>query len=89
MIKDAGLDVAVWHASTTVEVPCFACAIADVRGNTLYPQHAAGYGCHVSKEIALLRALTEAAQTRLTFISGARDDLYLRVYEDDIRIGRW
>jgi len=86
MIKDAGLDVAVWHASTTVEVPCFACAIADVRGNTLYPQHAAGYGCHVSKEIALLRALTEAAQTRLTFISGARDDLYLRVYEDDIRI---
>lgn len=86
MIKDAGLDVAVWHASTTVEVPCFACAIADIRGNTLYPQHAAGYGCHVSKEIALLRALTEAAQTRLTFISGARDDLFLKVYENDIRI---
>jgi ribosomal protein S12 methylthiotransferase accessory factor len=86
MIKDAGLDVAVWHASTTVEVPCFACTIADIRGNTLYPQHAAGYGCHVSKEIAMLRALTEAAQTRLTFISGARDDLFLKVYENDIRI---
>jgi YcaO-like protein with predicted kinase domain len=86
MIKDAGLDVAVWHASTTLEVPCFACAIADIRGNTLFPQHAAGYGCHVSKEIALLRALTEAAQTRLTFISGARDDLFLKVYENDVRI---
>jgi ribosomal protein S12 methylthiotransferase accessory factor len=86
MIQDAGLDVAVWHASTTVEVPCFACTIADTRGNTLYPQHAAGYGCHVSKEIALLRALTEAAQTRLTFISGARDDLFLRIYENDTRI---
>jgi len=86
MIKEAGLDVAVWYASTTVEVPCFACAIADIRGNTLFQQHAAGYGCHVSKEIALLRALTEAAQTRLTFISGARDDLFLKVYENDIRI---
>jgi ribosomal protein S12 methylthiotransferase accessory factor len=31
-------------------------------------------GCHPSKEIALLRALTEAAQGRATMISGARDD---------------
>ena len=85
MIKDAGLAVAVWYCSITVEVPCFACAIADMKGNTLYPQRAAGYGCHVSKEIALLRALTEAAQSRLTFISGARDDLFLEHYEGDIR----
>ena len=85
-IKNAGLVVAVWHCSITVEVPCFACAIADMRGNTLYPQRAAGYGCHVSKEIALLRALTEAAQSRLTFISGARDDLFLDHYENDILI---
>jgi YcaO-like protein with predicted kinase domain len=87
MIKNAGIDVAVWHASITVEVPCFACTIADMGGNTLYPQRAAGYGCHVSKEIALLRALTEAAQSRLTFISGARDDLFLKQYRNDIRIG--
>ena len=26
---------------------------------------AAGYGCHPAREVALLRALTEAAQTRL------------------------
>ena len=85
MMKSAGLAVAVWHCSITVEVPCFACAIADMKGNTVYPQRAAGYGCHVSKEIALLRALTEAAQSRLTFISGARDDLFLEHYEADIR----
>ena len=89
MIKNAGLEVAVWHASITVEVPCFTCTIADMKGNTLYPQRAAGYGCHVSKEIALLRALTEAAQSRLTFISGARDDLFLEQYENDIRIDKW
>jgi YcaO-like protein with predicted kinase domain len=86
MIKRAGLVVAVWHASTTVEVPCFACTIADMQGNTLYPQRADGYGCHVSKEVALLRALTEAAQSRLTFISGTRDDLILKAYKNDIRV---
>ncbi len=35
----------------------------------------AGAGCHPAREIALLRALTEAVQVRLTYISGARDDL--------------
>jgi ribosomal protein S12 methylthiotransferase accessory factor len=34
-----------------------------------------GSGCHTSPEVALSRALTEAAQSRLTFIAGARDDL--------------
>ena len=86
MIRQAGLAVAVWHASVTIDVPCFVCAIADTSGNTLYPQHATGYGCHVSKEIALLRAITEAAQSRLTFISGTRDDLFVRIYEKDIRV---
>ena len=86
MIRQAGLAVAVWYASVTMEVPCFVCAIADTSGNTLYPQHAAGYGCHISKEIALLRAVTEAAQSRLTFISGTRDDLFVRIYENDVRV---
>jgi len=86
MIRHAGLTVAVWYASVTIEVPCFVCAIADTRGNTLYPQRATGYGCHISKEIALLRAITEAAQSRLTFISGTRDDLFVRIYENDIRV---
>lgn len=86
MIRNAGLAVAVWYASVTIDVPCFVCAIADTSGNTLYPQHAAGYGCHISKEIALLRAITEAAQSRLTFISGTRDDLFVRIYENDVRV---
>ena len=39
-----------------------------------------GAGCHPSRRIALLRALTEAAQSRLTYISGARDDIERRDY---------
>jgi ribosomal protein S12 methylthiotransferase accessory factor len=34
----------------------------------------------VDKNIAVLRAITEAAQTKLTVISGARDDLLLQHY---------
>ena len=39
-----------------------------------------GAGCHPSRSIALLRALTEAAQSRLTYISGSRDDIERRDY---------
>jgi ribosomal protein S12 methylthiotransferase accessory factor len=35
-----------------------------------------GFGAHWRPEIAIARALTEAAQTRLTYIAGARDDFF-------------
>lgn len=40
-----------------------------------YPLLFAGSGCHRDPHIALSRALTEAAQSRLTCIAGTRDDL--------------
>ncbi|MEV7423910.1 YcaO-like family protein [Streptomyces sp. NPDC091212] len=40
-----------------------------------YPIVFAGSGCHRDPHIALSRALTEAAQSRLTCIAGTRDDL--------------
>ncbi|WP_245881832.1 YcaO-like family protein [Streptomyces milbemycinicus] len=40
-----------------------------------YPVVFAGGGCHSDPAIALTRALTEAAQSRLTAIAGTRDDL--------------
>jgi ribosomal protein S12 methylthiotransferase accessory factor len=39
-----------------------------------------GYGCHPDKEISLLRALTEAAQSRLCYIVGLLDDLEMSHY---------
>jgi ribosomal protein S12 methylthiotransferase accessory factor len=35
-----------------------------------------GFGAHLDPEIALLRGVTEALQSRLNFIAGARDDLF-------------
>ena len=44
-----------------------------------------GYGCHLSSSIALVRAVTEAMQCRLSAIHGGRDDLY-RVFEPRSRM---
>ncbi len=35
-----------------------------------------GFGAHLLPEVAIARALTEAAQTRLTYIAGGRDDFF-------------
>lgn len=43
--------------------------------STSLPQWFAGSGAHGDPEVALLRALTEAVQSRLTAIAGVRDDV--------------
>ena len=69
----AGLDVGLWNITSDIGVPAFHCMICEAGGQ---PGHIGiGSGCHPDRAIAALRALTEAAQTRLTYISGARDDL--------------
>jgi ribosomal protein S12 methylthiotransferase accessory factor len=42
-----------------------------------------GYGTHISPEVAAARAITEAAQSRLTYIHGSREDLQERNYGSD------
>jgi ribosomal protein S12 methylthiotransferase accessory factor len=42
-----------------------------------------GQGSHLSPTVAALRAITEAAQSRLTFIHGSREDLRGDSYEFD------
>lgn len=40
-----------------------------------------GNGCHLNKNIALNRAITEAIQTRTTIIAGSRDDIVTSNYQ--------
>lgn len=40
-----------------------------------------GYGTHLSASVAAARAITEAAQSRLTYIHGAREDLKAAAYQ--------
>ncbi len=79
----AELAVVVWETTTDLGIPAFLCQVADRDGAALRPLGPRrGMGCHPRREIALLRALTEAAQTRLTVISGARDDLGESQYDE-------
>jgi ribosomal protein S12 methylthiotransferase accessory factor len=72
-IESAGIDLAFWETTTDVGVAAFRAVIAEPGTQ---PGHIGiGDGCHPSRGIALLRALTEAVQTRMTYISGARDDM--------------
>lgn len=79
-IETAGLKLAIWHCSREIAVPAFTCAVWDDGSATIHPQRAAGHGAHPYKRIALSRAVTEALQSRLTHISGARDDMFWQRY---------
>jgi YcaO-like protein with predicted kinase domain len=78
----AGVDVAVWEITSDVGISAFKCLISERDENPLRRLYSAeGMGCHPCRPIALLRALTEAAQSRLTAISGSRDDTFREHYE--------
>ncbi|WP_170330462.1 YcaO-like family protein [Ruegeria arenilitoris] len=86
MIADAGLEVGLWNTTSDVGIASFRCMICEDGGQ---PGHIGiGDGCHPDRAIALLRALTEAAQTRLTYISGARDDLDPEEFTDQAKMER-
>ncbi|MEP6652959.1 MAG: YcaO-like family protein [Myxococcales bacterium] len=79
----ANVDVLVWDTTSDLGLCSFLCTILERDSGTLWPAEAvAGSGCHPRRSIALLRALTEAAQGRLTNISGARDDLSGAMFDE-------
>ena len=69
----ADIDLAVWDVTTDVGVPAFQCYAIDQTGEIGHL--GVGAGCHPSRDVALLRALTEAAQVRTTYIAGSREDI--------------
>lgn len=71
MIERAGVTLEVRFVPSPTDLPCFLSWVACDD----YPAAMYGFGCHLRAEIALSRAVTEAAQTRLAYIAGARDDL--------------
>jgi ribosomal protein S12 methylthiotransferase accessory factor len=78
----AEVAVAIWDTTSDSGVPTFECTIMERREDPLRLLYAAGgSGTHPSRAVALLRALTEAAQSRLTVIAGTRDDISRGDYE--------
>jgi len=77
MINDMqlkGFELVLKFIENSFEIPVFACWIIEpLSRNPIYIN--AGYGCHISKSIAMVRAITECIQSRLSFVHGGRDDL--------------
>jgi ribosomal protein S12 methylthiotransferase accessory factor len=69
----AEVDVRIKDITSDVGVPTIAAASDDVRLKDP-ALLTIGMGTHTSAEVAVLRALTEVAQSRLTQIHGARED---------------
>jgi ribosomal protein S12 methylthiotransferase accessory factor len=71
-LAEARIVLEVRSVCSPTELPCFLARITSED----HPRVFQGYGCHLSSEIALTRAVAEAAQARLGYVSGARDDLH-------------
>ncbi|MCQ8903229.1 MAG: YcaO-related McrA-glycine thioamidation protein [Methanothrix sp.] len=73
MFQRAEVQVYVRDITSDVDVPTFAAVSDDLKLKDP-ALLTAGMGTHTDPEVALLRALTEVAQSRLTQIHGARED---------------
>ncbi|MBK9033190.1 MAG: YcaO-like family protein [Myxococcales bacterium] len=82
-VTAAGARLWLWDLTSDVDVPVFGCGLMhdprepSWRAVGFYQ----GFGCHLDPAIAMARAITEAAQTRMTYISGARDDFFPHDYQ--------
>jgi YcaO-like protein with predicted kinase domain len=74
--ENAGMAVRVWNVTSDVGIAAFICDISSrAEDPSADLPRFRGAGCHPNSGIALARALSEAAQVRLTHIAGVRDDL--------------
>ncbi len=72
-IEEAGIEIKLWLLDSDVDIPTVVAALDDtvLKDPALLVM---GAGAHLSPEIAVTRALTEAAQSRVVQIHGARED---------------
>jgi ribosomal protein S12 methylthiotransferase accessory factor len=79
MVRDAGFRLQMFNTTSDVGVPCFEAFMAPQvpsESELRYIEVTHGAGAHPNPIRAAIRAVTEAAQSRLTYISGARDDIH-------------
>jgi len=68
-----GVQLAVRHIPNACALPCFEAYLYEPQSVDV--NLSAGIGLHLDREIALARAVSEAAQSRLTCIHGGREDV--------------
>ncbi|ARS67239.1 hypothetical protein CN204_18465 [Sinorhizobium meliloti] len=74
-VAQAGIELFMFALPSAIDIHTFWAVFHCPGEPSFMLATSAGFGCHTSPQIAASRALTEAAQSRLTYIHGAREDL--------------
>ncbi len=74
-INDAGLHLDLYDMTNRFGVTAIRAVLNGAQGHGPTQMPAGGHGAHLDPVTAVTRAITEAAQARLTYIAGNRDDL--------------
>lgn len=77
--KQAEVEIKIWDMTSDIGLPSYICLAVGDENDWADPEF--GAGTHANKEVALSRALTEAAQARATYIAGSRDDVGWSEYQ--------
>lgn len=73
-LQHKNIGVLLTDCTVNTRVPIFMATLWDKKFRHVGITN--GYGAHLDPEVAMLRALTEAIQSRAVFIAGARDDVF-------------
>lgn len=68
----------LFDCTVDTDIPVYEALCFDPSDEPIWTCH--GCGAHLDPEVAMIRALTEAAQTRAVAISGTRDDCFASYY---------
>jgi len=82
-VTQAGITPRLIRIKSSIAVDTFWAVLLDQTPLANSSTVNVGYGTHISTEVAATRAITEAAQSRLTYIHGSREDLQERNYGSD------
>ena len=83
--ESAGIDLSVLDITSNLGIPAFRAIAIDRHVSEREVSNVHGAGAHPSADVALVRALTEAAQSRSTIIQGAREDVDDLISETALR----
>jgi ribosomal protein S12 methylthiotransferase accessory factor len=79
-VRAAGVKLVLIRVKSVIPVHAFMAVLLDPKPFSASSTVSLGYGAHLSASVAATRAITEAAQSRATFIHGAREDLEPTAY---------
>ncbi len=74
-VKQSGSNIYILNLKSDLPIYCFWAVIIDKYSPKLLGSFNVGLGCDTDYENSLVRAITEAAQSRLVYIHGNREDI--------------